>query len=210
MKIAVLGANGKSGGFIVDELIHQGYEPTAIVRNKDTYQGNAKHILVKDVFNLTQNDILDYDVVINALGFFTEATLKNHLESTKHLISILEGLDTRLMVVGGAGSLFVDNDETIRLMDTPDFPSDYKPLAVAMSEAFDYLKTVNDVNWTYLSPSAFFDFEGDRLGHYRLGGNQLLVNDAGESRISYADYAIAMVDEIKNQKYNGQRFTVGE
>ncbi len=210
MKIAVLGANGKSGGFIVDELIHQGYDPTAVVRNKDTYQGNANHIFVKDVFDLSQSDIKDYDVIINALGFFTQETLNNHLESTKHLTSILRGLDTRLMIVGGAGSLYVDESETIRLMDTPDFPNDYKPLATAMFEAFDYLRTVTDVDWTYLSPSAFFDFEGDRLGHYRLGKNWLLVNEAKESRISYADYAIAMVDEIKNEKYKGQRFTVGE
>lgn len=210
MNIAVLGANGKAGSFIVEELVRRGYNPTAIVRNKDVYQGVAQSILESDVFELTSNDVKEYDVIINALGFFTEETLQNHLKATKHLVDLLRGTSTRLMVVGGAGSLYVDEKETIRLMDTADFPSDYKPLASAMSDAFEYLKKETDVDWTYLSPSAFFDFEGERLGHYRLNGNQLLVNEDGESRISYADYAIAMVDEIENQKYKGQRFTVGE
>lgn len=110
-------------------------------------------------------------------------------------------------MVGGAGSLFVDSEHTTRLMDTPDFPPSFKPLATAMGKAFEQLKLRRGVKWTYLSPSADFATDGARTGKYKAGGDELLVNSKGENRISYADYAIAMVDEAENAKHVNERFT---
>jgi putative NADH-flavin reductase len=111
----------------------------------------------------------------------------------------------RYLVVGGAGSLFVAPDQ--RLIDQPDFPAEYKPEASKGATFLEFLKTVNDLEWTFLSPSALF-VPGERTGRFRVGKDELLVSDAGSS-ISFEDYAIAMVDEIERPKHIRQRFTVG-
>ena len=87
----------------------------------------------------------------------------------------------RLLVVGGAGSLEVAPDK--RLLDAPDFPEEWKPEAIAQSEALDYYRGVEDLDWTFVSPAAFIH-PGERTGHYRLGGDQLLVDDNGNSEVS--------------------------
>lgn len=207
MKIAVIGATGKQGSLVVSEALKQGYEVTAIVRDKNKITDSKVKVLEKDLFNLGYEDIKDYEVIVDAFGAWTPETLELHQTSLKHLADILAGKPNRLLVVGGAGSLYVDPEKTIRLMDTPEFPDMFKPLASNMGQAFDVLKVRNDVNWTYLSPSANFDAEGKRTGSYKLGQDNLIVNSAGESYISYADYAIALVDEIKNKAYVGKRFT---
>jgi putative NADH-flavin reductase len=112
------------------------------------------------------------------------------------------------LVVGGAGSLYVDSEHKTRLIDTPDFPEMFKPLASSMGTALDALKVRSDVNWTYLSPSANFVADGIRTGEYISGGEELMVNSKGESVISYADYAVAMIDEAENANHLKKRFTV--
>ena len=109
------------------------------------------------------------------------------------------------MAVGGAGSLYIDSGK--KLMDSETFPDIFKPLAKSMSKSFDILKNKKDVLWTYVSPSADFQAEGKRTGEYNIGHNELLFNSKGESSISYADYAIAFVDEIQNKKYLNQQIT---
>ena len=132
-----------------------------------------------------------------------------HQTSLAYIVSLVQGHETpRLVIVGGAGSLYVDDAKTTRLMDTPDFPEEAKPTAFNMGKAFDQLKLTEDINWTYLSPSAFFNPEGKRTGKYHLGQDQLLTNSKGESEISYADFALALVDEIENQLFTDQRITV--
>lgn len=114
----------------------------------------------------------------------------------------------RLNVVGGAGSLYVNPEHTMQVKDLESFPDMFKPLANMQGAALDGLRKRNDVKWTFLSPAGDFVADGERTGEYLLGGEEYFVNDKGESRISYADYAIAMIDEIENANNIQKRFSV--
>lgn len=206
MKIAVVCANGKAGKLIVKEAVDRGVEVTAVVRGEN--QTAAQNVLQKDLFDLTAADLAGYDVVIDAFGAWTEDTLPQHGTSLQHLCDILSGTDTRLLVVGGAGSLYVNPEHTACVADGPDFPDAFKPLAAAMAKALTQLRTRFDVKWTYLSPAGDFQAEGARTGKYILGGEELTLNSKGESVISYADYAIAMVDEAVKGSHIQQRISV--
>lgn len=206
MKIGIIGATGKAGQFITKEAIEKGFDVTAIVRNASKLSQEIPAI-EKEVFTLTKEDVQAFDVVVNAFGApIGEEHL--HVEAGKHLIDIFTGIDTKLIVVGGAGSLFVDSEKTTRVVDTPDFPDFVIPTA---ANQFQNLKDLqaSSIHWTFVSPSAFFDPEGPRTGNYTLGTDFLLVNEQGESYVSYADFAIALVDEIANPKHENKRFTVG-
>lgn len=193
MKIAVICANGKAGKQIVKEAVSRGLDVTAVVREEN--QTQAKHVLKKDLYDLTAADLMGFDVVIDAFGAWTEDTLAQHSTSLKHLCDILSGVQTRLLVVGGAGSLYVDPEHTVCVADGPDFPDVFKPLAAAMAKALGELRKRDDVRWTYISPAGDFRADGERTGKYVLGGEELVLNSNGESIISYADYAIAVIDE---------------
>lgn len=208
MKIAVIGANGKSGSLIVKEALSRGHAVTAIVRKADAKVDPKADVLVKDLFDLTYDDLKPFDVIVDAFATWTPESLPLHQTSLKHLTDILSGKPNRLLVVGGAGSLYVNPELSVRLVDTPEFPEDFKPLATNMAKALDELKKCDNVNWTYLSPAIEFVADGARTGHYTAGGEQFMVNSQGKSQISYADYAIAMVDEAENAKHVKQRFTV--
>lgn len=205
MKVAVIGANGRVGRLVVKESLSRGYEVTGIVR-----QGTVADIPVihEDIMGLTTEDLTVFDAVVNCFGVWDESQFDLYTTTTKHLCDILSGTNVRLLIVGGAGSLYVDKAHTIQALETEGFPAEYKALATAASKALAYLRTRNDVKWTYLSPAGFFDAEGPRTGSYILGGEEAIVNSKGESYISYADYAIAMVDELENAKHIQQRFSV--
>lgn len=206
MKIAVICANGKAGRQIVKEAVARNLDVTAVVRGDN--QTEAEKALKKDLFDLTASDLQGYDVVIDAFGAWTEDTLPQHSTSLKHLCDILSGTDIRLLVVGGAGSLYVNPEHTVQVSDGPDFPDIFKPLAAAMAKALSELRQRNDVKWTYLSPAGDFQADGERTGKYILAGEELTLNDKGESVISYADYAIAMIDEAENGNHIQQRISV--
>lgn len=206
MKIAVICANGKAGRQIVKEAVARNMDVTAVVRGDN--QTEAEKALKKDLFDLTASDLQGYDVVIDAFGAWTEDTLPQHSTSLKHLCDILSGTDIRLLVVGGAGSLYVNPEHTVQVSDGPDFPDIFKPLAAAMAKALSELRQRNDVKWTYLSPAADFQAEGVRTGKYILAGEELTLNAKGESVISYADYAIAMIDEAIKGNHIQQRISV--
>ncbi len=206
MKIAVICANGKAGKLIVKEAVNRGLDVTAVVRGEN--QTAAQKVLQKDLFDLTADDLKDFDVVIDAFGAWTEETLPQHSTSLAHLCDALSGSETRLLVVGGAGSLYVDKEHTAVLSDGPDFPAEYLPLAKAQGKALEELRKRTDVTWTFISPAADFRADGERTGKYILGGEELTLNAKGESVISYADYAIAMVDEAVNGSHIRQRISV--
>ncbi len=208
MKIAIIGASGKQGRLLVEEALRRGHEVTAIVRDRSKITDPKVKVLEKDLFALTYDDLRANDVVIDAFAVWKPEDLPQHQTSLKHLADILAGKPNRLLVVGGAGSLFVNPEHTLRLADTPDFPDAFKPLAGNMAKGFDALKTRTDVKWTYLSPAMEFVADGPRTGKYSMGGDELLFNAKGESRISYADYAIAMIDEAESGKHVNARFTV--
>lgn len=206
MKIAVVCANGKAGKLIVREEVERGLDVTAVVRGEN--RTSAENVILKDLYDLTAEDLAGFDVVVDAFGAWTEETLPQHSTSLKHLCDILSGTDTRLLIVGGAGSLYVDPEHTVCVADGPDFPDVFKPLAAAMAKALGELRERTDVNWTYISPAGDFQADGERTGAYILGGEELTLNERGESVISYADYAIAVVDEAVNGKHFRERISV--
>ena len=206
MKIAVVCANGKAGKLIVNEAVERGLDVTAVVRGEN--QTKAQHVLKKDLYDLTTEDLEWFDAVVDAFGAWTEDTLPQHSTSLKHLCDILSGKETRLLIVGGAGSLYVNPEHTACVADGPDFPDAFKPLAAAMAKALGELRERKDVRWTYISPAGDFQAEGEKTGEYILGGEELTLNEKGESIISYADYAVAMVDEITEGSHIQERISV--
>lgn len=206
MKIAVICANGKAGKWIVKEALSRHLDVTAVVRDENRTE--APKALVKDLFDLTAADLKAFDVVIDAFGAWTADVLPQHSTSLAHLCNLLSGTDTRLLVVGGAGSLYVNAEHTAQVMDGENFPEMFKPVAASMSKALAELRQRKDVRWTYISPAADFQAEGERTGNYLLGGEEFTLNARGESVISYADYAIAMIDEAVKGNHTQQRISV--
>ena len=209
MKVAIIGANGKSGSNLVQEALKQGHDVTAIVRNKEYKNGDVK-VVYKDIFELSKADLEGFDAVISAFAAWTPETFPLHKKVAKHLADAFSGTKTRLLVIGGAGTLYVDDKGTMA-MDTPDFPPEYMGVARATAESFFELKDRSDVLWTYVSPAGDYDANGARTGKYVLGGDNLILNSKNESYISYADLALAVIDELKNGAFVQKRFTaVGE
>lgn len=206
LKIAVIGANGHSGSALVNESLSRGHDVTAIVRGSN--KSAAPKAIIKDVFDLNADDLAGFDVVFDGFGVWDEALMPNHPKHIAHLASILAGSPTRLLVVGGAGSLFVDEELKTTVMDTPDFPEDYKAVAYWTAEALKETRKHNDVLWTYFSPAGDFRADGPRTGKYILGGEHLTLNSKGESVVSYADFAVAMVDEAEAGKHVHERVGV--
>ncbi len=203
MKIAVVAADGRVAKKVIAEALQSGHEVVAFGRH-DINETPAKTYIKKDILALTKEDLQGFDAVVDAFGAWTTEALPGHSTTTAHLADILSGTNVRLLIVGGAGSLYVDPDHTTQLVDTPDFPDAFKPLATAMGKALAELRQRNDVKWTYISPAADFQADGEHI----LSGEEFKLNSKNESIISYADYAIAMVDEIEKGQHIKQRISV--
>lgn len=206
MKLAVVAATGKAGRLIVKEAKDRGFDVTAFARREAEIDG-ADDVIVKDIMDLTAEDLAGFDAVVDAFGAWTEEDLPKHVMTSQHLCNLLSGTETRLLIVGGAGSLYVNPEHTMQVKDTPEFPDIAVPLATAQADELDELRKRNDVNWTFFSPAGDFQADGERTGKYLLGGEEFFLNEAGESVISYADYAIAMVDEIESGNHIKERIT---
>ena len=152
----------------------------------------------KDIFELTKADLAGFDAVISAFAAWSEETFPLHKKVAAHLVNLLEGTSTSLIVVGGAGTLFVDSKGTM-LIDTPDFPAAYMGVAKATAESYFELKGSTNVLWTYVSPAGDYDANGARTGKYVLGRDDLILNSKNESYIGYADLALAIIDELKTR-----------
>ncbi len=201
-KIAIIGATGRAGSQLLEEALRRGHTVTAIARNTDKI-GVRPGVIAKQVDALDaqalEQAIRGNDVVISAAHFATlpaEAVI-NPVKKT--------GVK-RLLVVGGAGSLLLSGGS--RVIDSPGFPEEYKAEASAGSVFLDTLRQEKDLDWTFLSPSAEF-VETARTGKFRLGQDELLVSSEGRSWISFADFAIALIDEVETPKNSRRRFTVG-
>lgn len=160
MKIAIIGATGKAGKLIMEEALQRGLDVTAIVRNKSKLSNSSVKLIEKDLFYLKKEDLKDFDTVVSAFGIWEEKELSKHGEVMNHLCDILADTNIRLMIVGGAASLYVNKEHTMILKDAPNFPEAFMGLAVSENKAFDILKDKKDVLWTYVSPSA--DFQAER------------------------------------------------
>ncbi|HHJ1298581.1 NAD(P)-dependent oxidoreductase [Pseudomonas sp. P1B16] len=201
-KIAIIGATGRAGSQLLEEALRRGHSVVAIARDPSRLQGRdgvtVKALDVKDSAAL-QAAVAGVDAVLSAAHF---ATIDAH--------AIIEPVKRagvrRLLVVGGAGSLLLPSGH--RVIDSPDFPEAYKAEASAGVRFLEVLRQEQNLDWTFLSPSAEF-VEGERSGHYTLGKDHLLIGADGKSWITFADYAIAMLDELEKPAHSRARFTVG-
>jgi putative NADH-flavin reductase len=206
MKVVLYGATGIAGSRILKELTARGHEVTAVARHIDKLPPHVK----RKLDNLSNTDtiasiISGADAVISAYAPCANDT-DQLIGVTERLIAAVKKAGVpRLIVVGGAGSLEVAPGVT--LLASGHLPPAWVPIASSHEKALKRLQA-SDVNWTYLSPAAFFG-PGERTGRFRLGTNELITNDKGESRISMEDYAIALVDELENPKHERSRFSVG-
>jgi hypothetical protein len=207
MKIAVVAANGRVSQKVVKEAQDRGFDVTAFGRGDENKSGASKYIK-KDIMDLTKEDLAGFDVVVDGFGTWKDEEQPMHITTSQHLADVLSGTDTRLLIVGGAGSLYVNAEHTAQVMDGADFPLMFLPLASAQGKALDEIRKRNDVKWTFVSPAGDFQADGERSGKYILAGEELTLNSKGESIISYADYAIAMVDEIEKGNHIQQRISV--
>lgn len=201
-KIAIIGATGRAGSQLLEEALRRGHNVTAIARDtsKIGWQDGvvSKNVDALDAAAL-QAAVAGHDVVISAAHFAT-------LPASAVVGPVTKAGVKRLLVVGGAGSLLLPDGT--RVIDSQGFPAAYKAEASAGAGFLENLRQEKQLDWTFLSPSAEF-VEGERTGRFRVGKDDLLVSSAGRSWITFADYAIAMLDEVEAPKHSRQRFTVG-
>lgn len=206
MKIAVIGSNGRVASLVIKEALERGYEVTGFAENED--KNGLKNFVKKEATSLTNEDLRGFDVVVDAVGGWTAETIPNITNAMTHLADVLENEEVRLIVVGGAGSLFVNKEHTITVDQGPDFPDSWKPLSAAHGKGLAYLRASKNLNWLYISPACNFVVDGVRTGEYKLGGEELTLSSSNDSSISYSDYALALVDEIENKKFNKVRISL--
>ena len=200
--IAIIGATGRAGSQLLEEALRRGHSVVAIARHVSKIGERAgvvtKEVDVNDVQAL-QAAVAGSDVVLSAAHFST-------LPAAAIIEPVKKAGVKRLLFVGGAGSLLLPDGSQV--IQSPDFPEAYKPEATAGGIYLDTLRAEKDLDWTFLSPSAEF-VEGERTGTFRLGQDHLLVSAEGKSWITFADYAIALLDEVEKPAHSRQRFTVG-
>lgn len=210
MKIAVFGATGRIGSRIVNEALNRGHDVTAVVRHQQDYTLIHDHLKVAkgDLFKAqdVETGAFDQDAVVCAYSNTRGAPASTIAELPVPLIKGLKQAHTkRLIIVGGAGSLEVSHG--LQLVDTPNFPVEYRSTALAHRDALKLYQNETELDWTYVSPAEVIQ-PGERTGKFRVGTNQLLKDEQGKSFISMEDFAVAIIDEIENPRHIRQQMTV--
>jgi len=206
MNVVLYGATGRAGSCILTELQSRGHSVTAVARNIAKLPATVK---------AKQDDLSNVDTIATIIAG-TDAVISAYAppqDDTDALISVTERQiaavkkagTMRLIVVGGAGSLEVAPG--VSLLTSGHLPAEWIPIATSAAKSLKLLQD-SDINWTYLSPAAFFE-PGTRTGKFRLGVNNLVSDAKGESRISMEDYAIALVDELEKPAHERARFSIG-
>lgn len=206
MNVLIVGVNGRVGSLVYKKAIEKKINVGGLGRGDN--KNNLSCYIKKDVMDISLADLTNYDVIVDAVGGWDEKNIPNITNAMMHLADLVANSNKRLIVVGGAGSLFVNNERTITVDMGPDFPDSWKPLSKAHGQGLKYLREKQNLNWTYISPACDFVADGIETGEYRLAGENLTLNSNGQSVISYADYAIALVDVILSGKYNKERISV--
>ena len=213
MKVALIGASGFVGKAVLNELLQKGHRVTAIIRQpKELQEQNGLTVIAADATDADAlaNAIKGNDAVISAFnaGWTNPNLYHDFLNGAKAIQAGVKKSDVnRLLVVGGAGSLFVDGKQ---LVDSPDFPADYKAGATAARDYLDELKKETELDWVFISPAIEMHpgTSGVRRGTYRRGTENPVFSNEGRSVISVEDLALAIVDEVEDSKYSRRRFTV--
>lgn len=199
MKIGIIGATGHAGSALLKEALKRNEDVTAIVRSPQKLTVSVPYIK-KDLYDLTTEDLQDFDVVFDAFRA-PVGHEEMHRSSLAHLVEILKGTKVHLIIVGGASSMYLDPDKTIRLFDRQDPGAPYYPTASNMYFAYQDLQNVRDVDWTYLSPAMGFFPDMERTGRYQLIDTLAITNAEGKSIVGMADYAIAALDIAEKREY---------
>ena len=212
MKITVFGAAGNVGSRIIQEALTRGHEVTAVIRNSSRTHELPKGVKVaigdaskpQDIQALSNNQ----DLVITATR---PQPGQEHqlLEVTHAFMEALKNTPTRLLLVGGAGGLEVPNSNGLLVVDDPQFvPLAWRDIAMACTDQLNICRNSEEVNWTYLSPAANLA-PGKRTNQFRLGLDELILDEQGASNISMEDLAVAMMDEAEQPNHQQKRFTLG-
>jgi putative NADH-flavin reductase len=208
MKIAVIGATGKAGSLIAAEARKKDYEVTAVVRAPSVAKLNGAYpVIAKEIADVEPADLAGFAAVVSAYGpsMGSPDPAGDYITTMGSLISVMEQLpQVRFLVVGGASSLYADERREHLVFES--IPPAFRAVPEAAMKMFATLKE-SKTNWTYFSPAATFDPNGRRIGRYVLGTDYRIPNASAESYISYADYAVAMVDELTRKDFVGKRFT---
>ncbi|MGA9882440.1 MAG: NAD(P)-dependent oxidoreductase [Candidatus Acidiferrales bacterium] len=217
MKIAIIGASGFIGSKITEEALRRGHEVTGIVRNPSRLPQNPK--LTGVAQNVSQGDKLarslaGHDAVVSAWNAAKDGSgpelYDRFVEGNRAIIgAVKESGVKRLLVVGGASSL--KTPEGVEFIDSPQFPASFeaaKPAMRGVREYYYLLKNEPELDWAYFSPAIMIQ-PGQRTGKFRMGGDRIVADASGASRISVEDYAVAAVDELENPKHHRERFTIG-
>lgn len=211
MKIALIGATGFVGSAVLEELLRRQHQVTALARNPGKIAARDGLTVVQaDAQDATQvaQAVAGQEAVVNAYnpGWTVPDIHDQFLIGTRAIYAgVKQAGVKRLLVVGGAGSLFVAPG--VQLVDTPGFPAEYKAGALAAREALNLIQSESTLDWTFLSPPILLA-PGERTGQYRLGTDTPLMNGEAPGGISVADLAVAIVDELEGPRHVQRRFTV--
>ena len=211
MKIAIIGATGFVGSALLKEAVTRGHEVTALVSDPTKVPASDK-VLAVQANVLAKDSLADrlkgHDAIISAFSGHAQAdVLGYYVKGVQSIISASKAAKVaRLLVVGGAGGLEVAPG--VQLIDTPQFPAQWKDTAEGARQALNLLRDEQELDWTVLAPSAHLE-AGERTGKFRIGKDQLLADTTGKSHISLEDYAAAMIDELEQPAHSRSRFTVG-
>ena len=215
MNIAIIGASGFVGSALVDEAVSRDYSVTAIARNAEKIASEDDRVtpVSVDVNNAEKlTEVLNgHDAVLTAFhpGRDNPDQYDEYLEGHKHIQQAVKQSDVdRWLVIGGAGSLY--NEDGEQLVDTPEFPEEFREEATAARDYLDILKEDEDLEWTYLSPAILMHpgIDTGKTGDYRINTDNPVFDENGESKISVEDLAVALLDELENEDFIQQRFTV--
>ena len=211
MKIALIGASGFVGSALLKEAVGRGHDVTALARNPDKIERSPRVTARKADANDSKalaEAIGGADVVISAFcgGHGDPDIYGKHLAGSESINTAAKQAGKRLIVVGGAGSLHAPDGS--QLVDSDQFPKEYKDEARAARDVLKDLRKETVLDWTFVSPAIVLK-PGDRTGQFRLGGDNPVFDDKGESTISAADLAVAIIDETEKPQHSRKRFTVG-
>ena len=211
MNIGIIGATGTIGQRILNEALSRGHNVTAFAREESRIPAE-KGKVTWEVADVLDADSLAWaiggqDVVISSYGPGQARDPQTIVAAAHALLKAMEKHPgTRVIFVGGAGSLEVKPG--LQLVDSGAIPDAYKAVVLAHRDALNVFRQAPGKKWTFFSPAGFIS-PGERTGKFRLGGDQLIVGEDGQSRISCEDYAVAMLDEAEKGQFIGKRFTVG-
>ena len=211
MRIMIIGANGRLGQILTDMAVDRGHEVIALSPSGMDKKSFTGTVLKKSLFDLNEADLNGIDALLSSFGSGFEADPAVNRQAIDHLIHLIGEKNVRLLTVGGAGTLWADKSHNMRVWQTPNHPEFLRGISENLTLALDDLKASALKDWTFLCPSLIFDYEGVQTGNWKIGTDgEPLKNRDGVSRISYRDFASAMISEAESGTHKNMQITVCE